>query len=378
MQIQRARTFEELDALSTSWNDLSGDVPFRRWEWSSAWWRHYAQGQELFVLAAYDRDSHLVGLAPWYLEQTAGAGRVIRFLGSGEVCSDYTTLLIEPGHESAVCSAIVEYLSNAGNGPAAGSPDNRWDLLELAGIDAEDERIAALTQSFATDDFTIHERPAVNCWCIPLPGTWDEYLAMLSKPNRRRVRWAEKRLRESDDCRAKAVSDDSEFEFAWQALVELHQRRRSSLGQPGCFASEPFGRFLRDVADQFRRAGRLHFLWIELAGRPIAAGLNFCGGSVTYAYQVGIDPESLGENPGWLVNTASIQQAIASGKRGFDLLRGDEPYKGHLRAEARPSKELRVVPNRLRSQLWHQAWRTGSGMKDWLKSTLVLAGMRSQ
>jgi CelD/BcsL family acetyltransferase involved in cellulose biosynthesis len=377
MQIQRVCTLAELNALADRWNQLSRNVPFRRCEWNSAWWRHYGHGHELFVLGVYDRGARLVGLAPWYLEQSSGAGRVIRFLGSGEVCSDYTSLLIEPGEESSVTTAIVQWLAGAESVVAGGSPDSRWDLLELGGIDSEDDAITALALRFASGEFKVHERPGVSCWRIPLPGTWDEYLAMLSKPNRRRVRWAEKRLRESGDCQARIVGNGEEFEFAWRALVELHQRRRSSLGQPGCFASEPFGRFLHDVAEQFLHAGMLHMVWIERAGRPIAAGLNFCGSGVTYAYQVGIDPQSLDENPGWLVNTASVQHAIASGQQGFDLLRGDEPYKGHLRAQPRPSKELRIVPNRLRSQLWHTAWRTGSTMKDWLRSSLALAGIRS-
>src|SRR5262249_48782604 len=97
----------------------------------------------------------------------------------------------------------------------------------------------------------------------------------------------------------------------------------------------------------------------------------------TYEYQVGIDPESLAEYPGWLVNSAAIRHAIENKRKGFDLLRGDEPYKSHLGAEPRACKELRIVPNRLRSQLWHKAWRTGNTMKDWLKNSLCLAGIRS-
>jgi CelD/BcsL family acetyltransferase involved in cellulose biosynthesis len=377
MHIRRARTPAEFDALADRWNHLSGDVPFRRWEWNRAWWRHYGQTHELFVLTVYDNAGLLVGLAPWYMEQTPGAGRVIRFLGSGEVCSEYATLLIEPGHEVDVCSTLVQWLADAVSDSTHDS-ENRWDLLELAGVDADDDIVTALRLRFATDDFTIHERPGLNCWRIPLPATWDEYLAMLSRPNRRRVRSAEKRLRESADCKIKPVANEADFELAWNLLVDLHQRRRHSLGEPGCFSSEPFGQFLRNVSKQFLHAGYLHMVHIELAGRPIAAALNFWGGHVTYAYQVGIDPESLAENPGWLVNTACIQHAIATAQLGFDLLRGDEPYKGHLRAQPRPSKELRIVPNRLRSQLWHTAWRAGTTMKDWVKSSLALAGLRNQ
>src|SRR5262249_25916433 len=142
------------------------------------------------------------------------------------------------------------------------------------------------------------------------------------------------------------------------------------------FAGEAFGKFLHEVSQEFFRSDRLCMIRTEFAGKTIAVGLNFRGGKVTYAYQVGIDPESLAENPGWLVHAALIQHAIATGQSGIDFLRGDEPYKAHLRAQPRPCKEIRVVPSRLRSQLWHAAWRTGTTVKDLLKTSLTLVGIR--
>jgi CelD/BcsL family acetyltransferase involved in cellulose biosynthesis len=116
-------------------------------------------------------------------------------------------------------------------------------------------------------------------------------------------------------------------------------------------------------------------IWVESQGRPIAAALNFSGADSTYAYQVGIDPEALEENPGWLVNTALLQHAIQTGQRRFDLLRGDEPYTSHLRAQPQAAVEIRIVPHRLRPQLWYTAWRTGTTMKGWLRAGLTRSGI---
>jgi len=233
-----------------------------------------------------------------------------------------------------------------------------------------------LTSSMSAHDCVVHARPGLSCWRILLPPTWEAYLSMLSKPTRRRVRWAEKKLRDTKNCSVKVVRNEAELESAWRVLVDLHQRRRGSLGQAGCFSSDRFGCFLKEVASRLLSSGDLHMAWVEVQGRPIAAGLNLRGGKVTYAYQVGIDPDALEQNPGWLVNTAAIRQAIEEGHHGFDLLRGDEPYKGHLRAEPRAVHEIRIVPDRLRSQLLHTAWRTGTTVKDWLKTGLALTGMR--
>jgi CelD/BcsL family acetyltransferase involved in cellulose biosynthesis len=376
MYVQVARTPAELDSLADHWNSVSGDVPFRRWEWNRTWWRYYGSGHDLFVLVVYDGSEAIAGLAPWYIEQSAGAGRVIRFLGSGEVCSEYSTLLTAPGRAIEVCDAVADWLATPANHDLTSPIPCQWDLMELTSVDSDDDVLAAMALRFATSDFTVHERPAMPCWQLQLPATWDAYLATLSKPNRRRTRAAAKRLSQPD-CACKVVTTNAEFEHTWELLVDFHQRRRRSLNEPGCFASDPFGLFLRDLSHQFLSSGHLNMVWVEIAGRPIAVGLNFRLGGVTYCYQVGIDPDHLAEAPGWLVNTATIQQAIATGQHKLDLLRGNEPYKGHLGARPHPSKELRIVPNRLRSQLWHKAWRTGNTMKDWLKTSLTLAGIRS-
>ena len=98
IRIERLSTTSELTSLRNAWNALDGGVPFRSFEWLESWWRSYGigPGKELLALAALNQQGQLVGLAPWYIEQSAAQRGVIRFLGSGEVCSDYLTILCRP------------------------------------------------------------------------------------------------------------------------------------------------------------------------------------------------------------------------------------------------------------------------------------------
>ena len=86
-----------------------------------------------------------------------------------------------------------------------------------------------------------------------------------------------------------------------------------------------------------------------------------------YAYQAGIDPECLDEEPGRMMAAAMIQRAIADGQQAFDFLRGDEPYKRQWRAEPRPLAPWCVVPQRALPQLRHSVWLAGDAMKTWLR-----------
>ena len=62
---------------------------------------------------------------------------------------------------------------------------------------------------------------------------------------------------------------------------------------------------------------------------------------MTYVYQAGIDPQRLADEPGHLITAATVKRAIEQGGRAVDFLRGDEPYKAHFRALARPLLALR-------------------------------------
>jgi CelD/BcsL family acetyltransferase involved in cellulose biosynthesis len=159
-------------------------------------------------------------------------------------------------------------------------------------------------------------------------------------------------------------------------LVKLHQLRRQSLGQVGCFASGIFTGFLHDAAAAMLADGKLRLHWIEIDGVPAAVEFQLAGGGVTYAYQAGVNPVLLDEEPGRLINIATIRHAIEHGESGFDFLRGDEPYKAHFRAEPRETVTYRIVPQRTLAQVRHGLWLAGDSVKSWVRTGLELAGMR--
>ena len=176
-----------------------------------------------------------------------------------------------------------------------------------------------------------------------------------------------------------SVDDTRQLPDAFDTLVELHQKRRNLLGEPGSFASERFAGFHREVTERLLRAGQLRLQWLELDGLPAAAEYQLVGNGIVYAYQSGIEPELEELSPGRLVTMASIRQAIEQGHRAFDFLRGDEPYKQHWRAEPRDCLEIRAVANHATAKWRHGLWLAGSGTKQLVKKSLELChlGKRS-
>ncbi len=378
--------FTELAPYADDWDRLAGGVPTRSWAWLSTWWKHYGQPagdarrpRRPFVPCVFDHNEKLLGLAPWYRESSATGGTVVRPLGSGEVCSDYLGLLCQPGLEPQVTRAIADYLtSTRSQGTADGDDCNRpaWDLIDLTGVDDQDGPVGQLIERLAEAGSTVHRRGGPNCWRIELPESWDAYLATLSKSHRKKLRRLQRDMLDTGRAVLHTVARTGELPRAVDLLIDLHQRRLQSIGEPGCFASPAFTAFHREVMPQLLRNGQLQLHWLELDGRPAAAEYHLTGGGVAYAYQSGLEPELIEQQPGRILTAAVLRRAIEQGYRAFDFLRGDEPYKHHFRAQPRPSMAVRIVPKRPAAQLRHNLRLAGDNMKHWIKSGLRLAGTR--
>lgn len=373
MHVVRFATLDELAPLAAEWDRLSAGVPFRSWAWNSCWWRNYgppgrdAPRRELYVLGVFDHDGKLLGIAPWYLEPSLTKGRVVRFLGSGEVCSEYLSLLVEPGREPEVLAAVASWLGESATADLL--PDlrcDRWDLLDLQAVDAEDAVIGNLAAALEQRSHSVFRQPGWPCWRAELPNSWDEFQARLAGRFRRRLRAFERRFADGTVV-TRCIQSIDDLAAARANLVLLHQRRRRQLGQAGCFASSRFTDFHDEVMPQLVATGQFLMTSIEIEGRTVAVDYGFPGRDGLYCYQAGIEPEALQHSPGHMSHYVLFRRAIERGARFVDFLRGNEPYKADWAAEPRPTLELRIVPPRIGARLRHGLWRTGKRVKHWIK-----------
>lgn len=342
LEVQTIEQVGELNSLRPAWDRMDGDVPFRSFDWLATWWRHYGQPagfdrKHLHVLVVRKLNRQgadaVVGIAPWYAERTRTRGTVLRWLGGGEVCSDHLSVLCELDQSNTVTSALAAHLAKS----------NAWDRLELDSVDESDAVLQQLAQSLRQHDCSVETRADGNCWIIDLPDSWEAFLQLQSKSHRKQLRRAGDRMLDSGAAVWHRVETDQQLGIAWPLLMDLHQRRRISLGEPGCFASSQFAAFHAEMAPKLLAAGQLRLGWLELEGQPISAEYQLAGPNRTYAYQGGVDPDRMSDEPGRLSNIATLREAIAAGHLTFDFLRGDEPYKAHWRAQPQATYSLRAL-----------------------------------
>ena len=262
MQIIAFSAWDEIVPHAESWDRLARDVPFRSWTWLSSWWRHYGpQSPEdrttrLMVLGVLDTSGRLAGIAPWYLERSAAKGWVLRWLGSGEVCSDYASILCMPDDADRVTEAIAAYLTGSNCAPGG---RHGWDLLEIDGVDGEDSIVTRLLRQLDERGCTQHENTAGSYLAACLAQVRGKsILSLVSKGTSQET--SPRRSRSLPNRPGRAAHGRelrSSSMPALDVLIDLHQKRRQMLGEPGCFASPQFTAFHREVARRL------------LLGRPV-------------------------------------------------------------------------------------------------------------
>jgi CelD/BcsL family acetyltransferase involved in cellulose biosynthesis len=316
----------------------------------------------LYVLAVYEstgaNTTAPIGIAPWYLDRTALKGAVLRWLGSGEVCTDHLSLICCREEGARVAAAVADALT---------ATHDDWDLLELGAVDSDDAAVSHLLAALEQRECLVSRQPADECWVLDLPPSWDDYLAAVSKSHRKQLRQLERRVLESGRASWHRVTTADQLDRGWDVLVDLHQRRRRSLGEPGCFTSRPFTSFHQEGVGLLFNRGLLRMSWLELDGAPAAAEYHVADSATTYAYQGGVDPDRLAEEPGRLSTILCLRAAIDEGHRQFDFLRGDEPYKAHWRATPRATFDCRVVPNRRLARLRGRVLNLTGAVTDWMR-----------
>jgi hypothetical protein len=385
LEVFQLSTLAELASLRSRWNELAAGIPTRSWEWIERWWRVYGNTsrsvapanhatsstieKELYLLAVFESPDRLIAIAPWYIEHSLNYGRTLRFLGSGEICTDYSTILCEPGRERPVTEALARTLCNPLHVAdwLTQNSVRHWDRIEFTAVAQQDRILQQLLSEMERHNNLVHRRITTNSWQIELPKTWPSFLAQLSKSHRKQLRRCQREFFDTGRAKVHWVENEQQLDIAWELLVRLHQERQQSLGNPGCFASAQYATFHRGIASDLLRAGKLWLGWLELDGRPLAVDYQFVSDTTVFVYQGGIDPSARSLSPGQLIISAGIQRAIAEGYSTYDLLRGDEPYKPHWRAEPQPLYDIRIVKRTASNQVRKQLWVAGDHVRNWLK-----------
>jgi CelD/BcsL family acetyltransferase involved in cellulose biosynthesis len=173
---------------------------------------------------------------------------------------------------------------------------------------------------------------------IPLPGTWEAYLAMLSKKDRHELRRKLRRLQREASFRWWRAASPEDLPTAVEAFLALH---RASSPAKHAFMDDQMAGFFRAVAEVLLQRGWLWLSLLEVEGEPAAGLLCFDYADRIWVYNSGYDPRYVRVSPGVAAVAFAIRDAIEAGRAVFDFLQGAEEYKYQF--GARDTEIIRVL-----------------------------------
>jgi CelD/BcsL family acetyltransferase involved in cellulose biosynthesis len=296
-----AETFESLAGRRLSWNS-----PFVLPGWMRAWHEVFAPQAELWI-RSFQEGGEVVGVAPLLVEN-----RTARLIGDADVC-DHLDLIAAADRTGEFCRALLRYLKVEG-----------IEQLELNPVRPDSTVMTALVPAARANGYPVSISEDGVLFEVELPGSWDEYLEILSGKQRHEVRRKLRRLENSAAAGSRVLEDSAAVRAAMDDFFVLFRQNRED---KAAFMSEQMEAYFRLLAEY---VPGMRIVFLDVDGTP-AAGVLCCDHEGTrYLYNSGYDNNLAPLSVGILCKIFSIRESIARGLKRYDFLKGNEIYKRQL------------------------------------------------
>ncbi len=304
---------ETLDSLFATWQRTGSFLPwnclFVLPVWLKIWWKNFGRNATLYLLSIR-HEGRTIGIAP--LQRS---GDTVRLLGDKNVC-DNLDFIVAPRKSAEFYRTLIDYLKQEG-----------VKRLELEPVRQDSSVMAQL--------LPVAEKTGCRISCegndvsfeMPLPGSWDDYLSILSGKERHEIRRKLRRLYEAGQISYRLVDDASSLKKEMAVFLALFRSNRSDKAE---FMNDQMVPFFNELAEALNEARILKLFFLDLDGKPVAAALCFSYHSTMYLYNNGYDKRFGSLSVGLLGKVLSLKESIQSGKKTYDFLKGAEVYKKRL------------------------------------------------
>jgi CelD/BcsL family acetyltransferase involved in cellulose biosynthesis len=235
----------------------------------------------------------------------------------------------DPDHRSWAASELMRDL--------AARTD--WLKGDLAGLPLRGKWLASLAEAADQAGLASKVEPADVAPFLKLPGSYRDYLAGIEPKLRHEIRRKERRMREAHPDVTLVDATPETLDKDLDRFMELY---RSSRGEKGRFMVPGMELFFRRLGSSMLTDGALRLAFLETGGIKIAAAVGFRWRDRFLLYNSAYDHSYARVAPGMVLISELIRSSIEEGMRGFDMLKGDLPYKYRFGARARGIARLRL------------------------------------
>ena len=330
-------SFQDIQA---EWESVLRESPedtlFLTPQWQKVWWDTFGNGRTMVGFSYPVPDGVAPdGLAPDGLgldglaaiASLAKSGDTVSFVGSQDTF-DYNDFPIRKGYEEGFYQTLLEVLEDQG-----------CRMLRLDSLRESSPTLQRLPEIARSRGYTVEIEQEDVTSGIALPGTWDEYLGLLSKKYRHELRRKLRRMDDQTDWKWYSLTDPAQVAERLGEFITLLRLSRSDKDE---FMTPERERFFYNITQRMAELGQLRLYFLEMNGAAVATSLCFDYGGSRLLYNSGYDPEHSYYSVGLILIAMCLKDAIEQGLKYFDFLRGPEPYKAHLGGQQRSLYQMVV------------------------------------
>ncbi len=304
---------EDFIDLKPAWNKIidlqTTATPFQCWHWNYGFISNQDKNLKLNVLVLKNAQNEILGIAPLQLRKIKRTNLyILEFIGGRK--SDYQDLLYLDGYKIIFIQKIFEHIRKNKN----------WFLLNFTCLNFDTANSFHQISKWDIQKYEVCPVAELPC----LPNDFDDKISKILKSS---VKRKLKQLQKSGNYSFEIAKTGNEFEYYFDELVYLHQKRQNEKGELGKFANENFKNSFKEISRNLFDENILRFGILKIDGNPAAVHLNLRLHNKEYTYMGGINSGFNDYRPGNILDYLMITTAIEEGVKVYDFLQGAEKYK---------------------------------------------------
>jgi CelD/BcsL family acetyltransferase involved in cellulose biosynthesis len=277
---------------------------------------HHVRGDDQCLLMRLRRHGEVVGYVPLVARTVPLLGWRIQMLQPLSEDSNTHSDLLLRDTDDATLTAVVSALLQL---------DIRWDCFRMGRLLDHTPLAIGLESALREARLPHVSRDGQPAYTLPLPDSYDAYLANRSSKFRNYLKRIGRKLQAAGTLEVKHVSTAADFEPGYEALLQVEKASwKEDHGSSITAVPRQHG-FYRDLAREALAAGRLHLHWLELDAKPVAYNLGFIGDAGYHYLKTSYDASLKALSPATFLRARLIAELIDGGIRHLDF--PGEPYE---------------------------------------------------
>lgn len=308
-----------LDPYRELWSEVFRVRPHQpsvSFEWTRALFHnHLGKNDRLVLVVLRDRE-RIQGIVPLVAESSRLFGLpMVTLAPLSERYNTHGDLLLSAASENLV-GALLDALF---------SFPYPWDMFRMSRLIEGSPLTACLEDQLRRGQTSFRSRSETPSFVLPLPGSYDKYLARRSGKFRNFVRRAEKRLARLGRIEFLQTGVHLDLDAAYTALIDIETRSWKHEHGTAISAIGRQRNFYQELCRGMFESGRLHLTFLTLDGAPIAYNLGLVFDDTYYYLKTSFDEAFRAHSPATVVRSRLLALLIESGISTFDF--PGEPYE---------------------------------------------------